>query len=460
MDVRFRRDAGLLAALLVLPLLATYSVSHAQDVVEPGPVTIHAEATSAAEILAILAERSGLNIVATPEASLRTITIHLRDTPFSEALNVVVRAAGLVYERMGETIIVAEPQRLSAPVVPITHVFQLQYAHPDEVAEVLKVLTPNVAPDIRGNQVILRAGWSQIEEAGRIVDRMDRKPRQILLEARLIEVNRSRLQQLGIDWEQITNYTAVLTEGPSEPTGLGSLPGDVPFIKPDKTMDWYRQRLAFEVAIDALIREGNARQLANSKVVTLDGEPAAIFAGETVPVVITSLQSPSAAGGVFQTVQLEKIDVGVRLNITPRISDDGLITTLVEPEVSRIIAFVGPDDDLPQTSTRRARTLVRVRDGEKIFLGGLLSEESRTNIKKVPLLGHIPLLGLLFQHRRHEQVRLDLLIEITPRIVGDEGAGLPTALREVPAAAREELEPGDLLEPAGTQPARPTKTDG
>ncbi|HPF70947.1 MAG TPA: type II and III secretion system protein [Candidatus Krumholzibacteria bacterium] len=165
--------------------------------------------------------------------------------------------------------------------------------------------------------------------------------------------------------------------------------------------------------------------LANSKVVTLDGEPAEIFAGQTVPVVITSLQDPGG-GGVLQTVQLEKIDVGVRLNITPRIGDDGLITTLVEPEVSRIIDFVGPDNDLPQTSTRRAKTLVRVQGGQRIYLGGLLTEETRKNVQKVPLLGDIPLLGALFRHTKDEVNSLDLVIEITPRIVGDEGSLVPS----------------------------------
>jgi type II secretory pathway component GspD/PulD (secretin) len=124
----------------------------------------------------------------------------------------------------------------------------------------------------------------------------------------------------------------------------------------------------------------------------------------------------------MQSVQLEKIDVGVKLRIVPRISGDGTITTLVEPEVSRIVAFRGPDSDLPQTSTRRARTIIRVPNGRKVYLGGLLSEEKRITEKRVPILGSIPLLGILFRHQQEDTARTDLVIEITPRIVGDEGA--------------------------------------
>jgi type IV pilus assembly protein PilQ len=444
--------------ILALALLAGGApAALAQAVDGPGPVTINAVATPASQILEILAERSGLNIVATPEAAERLISIKLRETPFSEALNVVVRAAGLAYERLGDTIVVADPQRLSAPIVPLARVFKLEYANPVEVASILQVISADVVPDLHGNQVIFRGGWSQIEEAARIVAEVDRKPAQILLEARLIEINRTKLQRLGIDWEKITSYTTVFTEGPSEPSGLGVIPDEVPYARTDQTAHWYRQRAAFEMTLEAMIRDGNARMLANSKVVTLDGEPATIFAGETVPVVITSLQS-GAAGGTFQTVQLERIDVGVQLDITPRISAGGLITALVEPQVSRIIGFVGPDNDLPQTTTRRARTLVRVQDSETIFIGGLLSEESRTVVKRVPLLGHIPLLGLLFQHRAQDEVRYDLVIQITPRIVGDAGAGLPAVLEEVPANLRDEVRwSDDLLRPAapaGTESAR------
>src|SRR5262249_41808381 len=159
---------------------------------------------------------------------------------------------------------------------------------------------------------------------------------------------------------------------------------------------------AFEVELDALLTKGKARLLSDANVVTVDGRPAEIFAGETVPVVISSLQSPGSSGGTLQTVQLEKVDVGVKLKIIPRITGDGFVTAAVEPEVSRIISFVGPNNDLPETSTRRANTLVRVHDGEKIYLGGLLSDERRTTTKVVPGLGQIPLLGRLFRWQHED----------------------------------------------------------
>ncbi|MCK4412109.1 MAG: hypothetical protein KAY32_01060 [Candidatus Eisenbacteria sp.] len=433
---------GLLVVLLVFPAMAS-----GQDRGAASLITLDADSTSVNDILQILAERSNLNIVTSPEVMGRTISIHLRNTPFDEALNLVVRAAGLGYERVGESILVADVARLETQTGLVTRVFDLQYANADEVGRMLEVLTKNAAANAAGDRIVVRASQSVVEQIEEIIALLDRKPIQVQLTARLIEVNTSALQELGIDWERITDWSTVIAEGPFRETARGALPNELGVIKADETLDYYRQVNAFEIALDAMLTDGTARLLADSKVVTINGASAEFFAGETVPVVITSLSSAGVGGAALQTVQLEKIDVGVRLRITPRVSADGFITTLVEPEVSRIIRFVGPDDDLPQTSTRRVRTQVRVQDGEKIYIGGLLSEEERKTVKKVPILGQIPLLGYLFQHRSIDRTRLDLVIEITPCVVGDAGAALP----QTPEMHGSRLDPRDSEEDEGSE---------
>jgi type IV pilus assembly protein PilQ len=411
--------AGLVAASIMLMCLA--AVALAQDDGRPAVdrelITLDADSTQVVTVLEVLADRTGLNIVTSPEVQGRVISIHLRNTPFLEALNLVVRAAGLGYERVGNSILVADPQRLATQTGLTTKVFQLEYAKADEVTAALEVVSKDVRSYVSGNRLIVKAPQSIIEEIDLIVAEIDERPAQVMLEARLVEVNTSSLKEIGIDWEKITKWTTVVTEGNLGPANADQIPNEVPFIKADKTDDIYRQQEAFEIALDALITEGNAKLLANSKITTMDNQPAEIFIGQTVPVVITSLSSSGVQGGAFQTVQLEK--VGVKLNITPRISSDGYITSLVNPEVSTIIAFVGPDDDLPQTSTRRATSVVRVADGQKFYLGGLLNEEEKRTVKKVPLLGDIPILGYFFRHYRMETTQTDLVIEVTPTIIRD-----------------------------------------
>ncbi len=417
-------QAGLLLSWL---LSVSVAPALAQTQTETVLVSLSADSTSVVEILQVLANRSGLNIVTGAEVQGTAISLRLKDTPFEEALNLVCRAAGFGYERVGNSILVADPQRLSRPTGLDTRVFELHYADALGIREVLEVINPDIKAEVRGNRLVMWAPKAALEQAERTLVELDRKPTQVLLESRLIEVNVSRLEELGIDWEELTKWTTVVTEGDQGASPRNSFPEEIDYTKFGEGQSFFRQMASFKVAIDLLITDGMARQLSNSKIVTLDGEPAEIFAGDTVPVVLSSLTSPEQAGGVLQTLTLEKIDVGIKLNITPRVGQEGLITTLVEPEVSRITAYVGPNNDLPQTATRRARSLVRVKDGEKIYMGGLLAEDRVKTVKKVPILGSIPLLGYLFQHKKDETQRWDLVIEITPSIVGDTGPALPEA---------------------------------
>ena len=424
------RNRGILQIWVLVSLLLWVSSAplQAQEKSESVLVSLTADSTSVVEILQMLAERSGLNIVTGSEVQGQTISLRLSGTPFEEALNLVCRASGFGYERVGNSILVADPQRLSRPTGLDPKVFELHYADALDIRDVLEVINPDIKAEVRGNRLVMWAPKAVLQQAERTILELDRKPAQVLLESRLIEVNISRLEELGIDWERITKWTTIVTEGDQGSSPPDQFPEDFSFFKLGEGDNLYRQAAAFEVAIDLLIKDGSARQISNTKIVTLDGEPAEIFAGETVPVVLSSLTSPEQAGGVLQTLTLEKIDVGVKLNITPRIGSDGYITTLVEPEVSRIVAFIGPYEDLPQTATRRARSFVRVKGGQKIFMGGLLAEETRKSVKKVPILGSIPLLGYLFQHHKNELNRWDLVIEITPRIVGDVGEEVPESV--------------------------------
>ena len=414
------------AGILLLLLLAAGTIpAQAQEGVPPALITLDADSTSVNAILQILAARSGLNIVTGPEVRGQKISIHLKNTPFEEALNLVVRGGGFGYERVGNSILVGSQQRLTEETGVGARVFDLQYADAISVRQMLEVISKDVAADAAENRVVIRGSQAVLDQASAVVEQLDRKPQQVLLEARLIEVNTTSLLEIGVDWEKIMKWSTVITEGAADASSQGQVPSLLEFNPIDQTKDYYRQVTAFQIALDALITDGNARLLSNASVTTTDGRPAEIFAGDTVPVQISSLANPGTAGSVLQTVQLEYIDVGVKLNITPRVADDETITALVEPEVSRIVAWVGANDDLPQTTNRKASTLVRVKNGEKIFLGGLLLDEKRTTLKKVPILGSMPLVGFLFQHRKEETVRLDLVIEVTPHIVGDSGALLP-----------------------------------
>ncbi|MBN2564688.1 MAG: type II and III secretion system protein, partial [Candidatus Eisenbacteria bacterium] len=233
---------------------------------------------------------------------------------------------------------------------------------------------------------------------------------------------------LGIDWELITKQTVIFAEpglpeirddgskGPRIPPGdstTDEVPENMPYVGRGLDLDdVYRQAKALEVAVDLLEQNGGAKILSNSKLATLNNRTAEIHIGDVIPYQVSNLTT----GGAVQ-LQVEKERVGVSVAVTPRAAPDGHITVMVEPNVSNIVGFRGPNNEYPWTKERTAKTQVRVMDGQTFMIAGLLSEDNSDTISKVPLLGDIPVLGYLFRHSITTTKKSDLLIKITPRII-------------------------------------------
>jgi len=243
--------------------------------------------------------------------------------------------------------------------------------------------------------------------------------KQVMLEARVVEVSINDVQELGIDWGQLTRQGFVIVEGQGDPSPPNQLPEELPFVglKPKKD-NFSRQAKSFQVALDLMIEEGNAKVLASPKIATLNGREAHILVGERIPFVVTG--TAFAGGGAAPVQSVQKEEIGIKLRITPLINADGYITTVIEPEVSSLVSLEGPNQDLPRVSTRQATTTVRLKDGNTVIIGGLLSDEQIKTVTKVPILGQIPGLGVLFQHHQIVTNKKDLVIEVTPRILPDQ----------------------------------------
>ncbi len=411
---------GLVAAFALVALAAA-----------PGPVegaldrriTLDAEDASLSSVLKILAEKGDLNIITGPGVTVGRISIHMRDVPIEQAVNLVVRAAGLAYERIGNSILVADSKSLKEETGLSSYVVPLKFARADDVKTALSNLQAQVQVDQSGNRLIVVTSPRVLSEIHEIVAELDQPARQVMLEARIVEVSTDDAKRLGVDWDLLNRQGFVIVEGNPASSPPGQLPANLPFVpNPAKGDDlvrfqsFSRQAKAFQAAIDMLISEGNARVLANPKLATLNGHEANILVGARIPFVIQG--TTFAGGGAAQTQQIEREEVGVKLRITPLINADGYITTKIEPEVSSA-TFRG-ESDLPVVNTRQASTTVRLKDGNSVIIGGLLSEEKTTNVTKVPILGSIPGLGLLFQHHSITSSKKDLVIEVTPRILPEQ----------------------------------------
>jgi len=391
-------------------------------------VTLDADDAFLPAVLTILAEKSGFNIVTGPGVNKEErISVHLKDTPIEEAINLVVRAAGLSYEIVGNSFLVAQADALERDVGLSAHVYDLQYANASEIKELLSDLTENVQVDTSGNRILVLASPKVTSEIAEIIKRIDTPPMQILLEARLIEVATEDLDEYGIDWERLSHLTTILAESPLNDDGTSRAPNEIDFGGQLPDLDqlpekytfekiegfdniglFSRQLNAFDITIDFLVKRNKAKLLAHSKLTTVNNRTASILIGETLRWAVISERNA--------IVQTEEI--GIRLNITPTINSGGYITTKVEPEVSSIIELV--QGIYPHKKIRTASTTVLVKDGQKIFIGGLLSVDDTRTVFRMPMLSDIPLLGNLFTHTYYQTRKTDLIIEITPRILKPE----------------------------------------
>ncbi len=403
-------------------------------------ITIHAEDAFLPSILAILAKESGYNIVTDPNVNKQDkVSIHLDEVPIEQAINLVVRAVGLSYEVVGNSFLVADPKKLKEEVGVTSYVITLKYASAEDVKNLLQDISDQVQVDIPGNKLLVNASPKKIAEIVQVVESIDVPAIQIMLETRLIEVAADIEEQLGLDWSRIASYKTILAENgvPTQDGGgsvvpddqtIGQVPATMGFnrlsglLEKDKTgilpKYFSRQLTAFELTLDLLMRNNKAEVLADSRLTTINGREANIKLVDIVPYILSS-------GGVGGQVQVQKEEVGIKLNVLPTVNTDGYITVKVEPEVSTIFEFIGPDANIPRVKSRMSSTTIRVKDGESIIIGGLLSNDKKETSYKFPILHKLPWIGeKLFTSNGVIERKTDLIIQITPKIIQDEYTGI------------------------------------
>ncbi|MGE5576720.1 MAG: type II secretion system protein GspD [Syntrophothermus sp.] len=280
-------------------------------------------------------------------------------------------------------------------------VFPLVYADPEAVASILKRLIPygeNKVQVEKGRHAIVVADLPDETLAGvqQFLAEVDKPLPQVFIDAQILEINSDAASNLGLG---LSN--ALLTTATEQSESFGQVPmGIQPFV---------RSPIAISATLNMLKAQGKARVLANPRVTTMDGEEASVVTGERIPIFVTETNGN-------QTFQIKQdIVAGIELKITPRVNEGGIITTRIRTEVSNITGVTSAG--YPTTSSREATTIIRVKAGETIVIGGLLEDRSIKQTSKLPLLGDIPFLGRLFSSVRQENKQTELFIFITPYLV-------------------------------------------
>ncbi len=373
-------------------------------------------------VLTTLSELSGYNIVTGPEVNRQErISIHLHDTPIEEAINLVVRAAGLSYEIVGNSFLVTRHENLEQEVGVSSYLVELQYAKAAEMKALLQDLTENIQVDSSHNALLITTGPKIISEIRNTIQRLDVPSKQIVLRTRVIEVQVDKIKELGIDWERLSELSAIFAERPYDPkTGPRSLEwteidqnaGEPPRTRVLQKIEglknvgiFDRQLLAFELTLDFLLQSNRAKLLTDTKLATLNNRPASIHIGEIIPFVVRSTES----------ARVEREQTGIQISILPQVNDDGYITATIKPEASTIVELI--NGEIPRKKVRTAETTVLVKDRQKIVIAGLLNTETAADVHTVPFFGDLPFFGNIFKHYETKDVTTDLIIEITPYVL-------------------------------------------
>ena len=380
------------------------------------PETIAFRDASARDVFTAIARLSQVSIIFDPDFRNQNISIDLRNLTLKNALHSISTATKNFYRITGPatlTIIPDTPTKRNEYEEEVIRTFYLSNADLTETIDLLRIVVDarRIAPLEATNALTIKDSPERVMAAAKIIDAIDKARPEIIIDVELLEVDRTRFQEYGIN----LGSTTASSEGID---GGGSINQEGLTLRSLRNLT---QSDIFLTNLPGLFyrllkTDSNTRTLANPQLRTSEGIAAQARFGERVPVPVTTF-SPIATGGVAQQpiTSFNYENIGVNIDITPRTHHDDEVSLDLKIEVSSISGsgFGG----LPTFGNRAINTTIRLRDGETNMLAGLIRDDERTTVKGVPGLSDIPLIGKLFARSRRETQETDILLTLTPRII-------------------------------------------
>jgi type IV pilus assembly protein PilQ len=419
-------------------------------------------------VLRLLARQAKINMVVS-EAVTGTVTMRLEDVTALQAVSIIVKAKGLFLDKIENVYYIKTGAERTAEPTESDN-YQFSYARAKDVLPMFAAqLSSKDAPQIdeRTNTIFFRETRGNIDAVRKLLVQIDKPTKQVMIEARLVEVTANPRQAYGINWAGVVgsasspkNFNfggstlgsdklveAKNPDGTARLDGNGipvqgvqtaTLPGAVnppqDFLRnASKGLGAIGSQFAIlsipqmNVTLQALNEDSDAEFLANPRIVTADNMQAKIeiIRAQPVPQLNFNEQTATAVFGGFQDKKF-----GNTLVVKPLVNKDNFITLSVKPEISNKIGdqpfnFAGAQVSSPIIDTRSLDSNVLIKSGDTLAIGGLLQDEVSKARTKVPLMGDIPILGYFFQSRSNQRVKRNLLVFVTPTIIDQHyGTGL------------------------------------
>jgi type II secretory pathway component GspD/PulD (secretin) len=304
-----------------------------------------------------------------------------------------------------------------------TKIYELKYALVEDVqGEITSALTPNIGSmqlDVRTNTMIISDLPHKMEKIGTIIQAFDRKTREVFIEAKIVQVTLTDAYKWGIDWSYLLNNVGnksgfSVTPEAEMPLSLSTF-GKL-------TVSRTSGSATLSSILELLSTVGETKILSNPHIATEEGKEASINVITSQPYSQSTTTTTDAA--TTQSTEFTFVEVGVKLNVIPRINADGYLSIVIKPEVSSITSFFpdsASEERVPVVETAIAQSTVMVKDGTTIIIAGMIKDTKTHSVNKVPIVGDLPAVGKLFSNESDEIQRTETIVFLTPRIIsGDE----------------------------------------
>jgi type II secretory pathway component GspD/PulD (secretin) len=367
------------------------------------------------EALSALAMEQEVNI-ATGKGVSGNISLHLYQVTLDDALDAISLAGGFSYRKRGNLYYVYKPREMRDPQSERLEmrIFKLEYAEVDKIVEILDSIpgTRLIKIHEASKTVIVEDTPENIQKIETVIKYWDTMPKQVMIEAKIFNVDLTDEMSLGIDWDKILGDVRLATGGFSDavlPDGTKVSP------VPDLGTGIFGNMLIgagtsqqFAAAIDALQTKTRVHTLSTPKVLAIHGRAAKVQVGGQQGYRLTTVNQG------ISTESIEFIDTGIVLEITPYIDDQDNVLLYVQPSITQASLEAG---GIPVTNTALVSTYLLAKSGETVLIGGLIQDAKTKEKEMVPCLGDIPILGLLFGRSSRRIDKTELVVLITLQVL-------------------------------------------
>jgi len=392
------------------------------------PITLDFKDADIRTVMQVFADFTKMNLVLSDSVQGK-VTVYLKDVPWDQALDIVMRSKGLVSSQSGNVLLVSTPadvsndqfqaanRRAQDEMEPlISKVFQVSYQKTSDLVALIKSQDSQLLSargtlisDERTSQIFVQDTPTRMERITMIVEGLDKPVKQVMIEARVVLADTSVSKDLGVRIQSASSRADAFTE-------IGDQFGNKGFVDTGASASTTLAYTLFNanstrlinLQLRALETDNKIRTVSNPRVITSNKEPALIEQGTEIPYQIATSSGATAT---------EFKEANLKLAVTPQIAPDG--TVLLDVDVAKDSIGITTANG-PAIDTRRVKTKVLVADGGTVVLGGIFEEDDNVLNEKVPYLGDIPGLGALFRGKTDSKRRAELLIFLTPVVLADQ----------------------------------------